>query len=168
MRAVLDDAERDAREIVAAARREVQAAEPSLGGVASRDERQPGDGASAVSGAPTPFIGELAQAIASVAARVEALEATISARIDVLWEALAAERSSGGAKASPMVLGPAAPSVGAAAPEPERSGPVHTDRVRAVDLALRGYSREQIAAELRSSLSAGEIEQLLDDVLEHA
>jgi hypothetical protein len=42
------------------------------------------------------------------------------------------------------------------------------ERLRAVDLALRGFSRAQIAAELRSTLAEPQIEQLLDDVLERA
>jgi hypothetical protein len=35
-----------------------------------------------------------------------------------------------------------------------------------VDLALQGYSRVQIASELRSSMNDDAVEQLLDEVLE--
>ena len=38
-------------------------------------------------------------------------------------------------------------------------------RVRAIELALAGLSREDIAAELSGSLASGALERLLDDVL---
>jgi hypothetical protein len=38
--------------------------------------------------------------------------------------------------------------------------------VRAVDLALRGYTRAQIATELSSTMAPGAVEQLLGEVLE--
>jgi len=37
--------------------------------------------------------------------------------------------------------------------------------VRAIDLALAGYSRERIANELASTLERAEVEMLLDEVL---
>ena len=40
--------------------------------------------------------------------------------------------------------------------------------MRAIDLALRGFTRAQIAAELRGSLDERAIERLLDDVLDAA
>jgi hypothetical protein len=54
------------------------------------------------------------------------------------------------------------------APNPGAAGPTRAERVRAVDLALQGYSRSQIADELRSSMGDDAIEQLLDEVLERA
>jgi len=47
-----------------------------------------------------------------------------------------------------------------------KARPGRAERLRVVDLALRGMTRAQIAEELRASLSEREIERLLDEVLE--
>ncbi len=56
----------------------------------------------------------------------------------------------------------------APAPRPPRledTAEVAAARVRAIDLALAGYSREVIANELSTSLERSAVEALLDDVL---
>jgi len=166
VRAVLAEAERDAREIVAAARREVQGVQPPAAAGVERDAYPAGGDASASSAGVQATISQLADALESVAARVEELEARIDARIDILWQALSAERTASGAAATATVF--QRPSAAAGAPLPGGTPPVRTERVRAVDLALRGYTRKEISTALQSSLSAGEIEQLLDEILERA
>ena len=111
--AILEAAERDARAVISAAYRE-QPQEPAAG------------------------LGELAQTLARLEARVEALE-----------QALAASASEGDVQAPQRVA-----DVGA-----------QVARVRAVELALAGLSREAIAAELSATMEPAEVERLLDDVL---
>jgi hypothetical protein len=47
----------------------------------------------------------------------------------------------------------------------EESSQLAAARVRAIDLALAGYSREAIANELSTSLHRGQVELLLEEVL---
>jgi hypothetical protein len=93
----------------------------------------------------------LTRAVESLTARVSSLESAIDARLEVLWRALTPQADAGAA------TGPVASTAVARA-----------ERLHAVDLALRGFSRAQIAAELRSMMAEAQIEQLLDDVLERA
>ncbi len=96
-------------------------------------------------------LGALTRAVESLTARVSSLESAIDARLEVLWRALTPQADAGAA------TGPVASTAVARA-----------ERLHAVDLALRGFSRAQIAAELRSMMAEAQIEQLLDDVLERA
>ncbi len=96
-------------------------------------------------------LGALTRAVESLTARVSSLEHAIDARLEVLWRALTPPTDAGAA------TGPVASTAVARA-----------ERLHAVDLALRGFSRAQIAAELRSMMAEAQIEQLLDDVLERA
>jgi len=141
--AILDAAERDAREIIAAARRDVTAEEAPTP-PASRGLSEGG----------APGAVALARALESLSACVASFERAIDARIEVLWRTLAPQ---------PEGEAPAAPE------EPSgRNAGARAERFRAVDLALRGFSRAQIAAELRASMGEAQIEQLLNDVLERA
>jgi len=82
--------------------------------------------------------------------------ASADARLEVLWRAV-----------SPPA--PASSDAGAPRPTPGDGAVVaRAERLRAVDLAVRGFSRAQIAAELRATLADAQIEQLLEDVLENA
>ena len=102
-------------------------------------------------------IAELSAAVGSLSERVGGIESTINTRLDALLAALA--RDDGKTEGTPT------------RPPQERpasAGDARSDRVRAVDLTLRGFTRAQIAAELRGSLGEGELERLLDDVLEAA
>jgi hypothetical protein len=180
--AILAAAERDAREIIAAARRDVPAAEapPTAAGASSAPSDE-GEALSASNGAGA--IGELARTLESLSARVDTLEATTGARLDVLWDALSAGR---GAPAESLVSSRGAVGAGGLLGEPEQArtqapppaptaltgdradpaGLARAARVRAVDLALRGYTRAQIATELSSTMAPAAVEQLLGEVLE--
>jgi hypothetical protein len=102
-------------------------------------------------------ITELSAAVESLSQRVGGIESTLNTRLDALLAALARDdANTEGAPTRPSQERPAS------------AGDDRAERVRAVDLALRGFTRAQIAAELRGSLSEGELERLLDDVLEAA
>jgi cell pole-organizing protein PopZ len=83
-------------------------------------------------------IDELAREVARLAARVEALE---------------------------QALESGAPQAGESAPQRAADIGSPAARVRAVELALAGLSREAIVVELSRMLAPAEVELLLDDVL---
>jgi hypothetical protein len=92
-------------------------------------------------GPEAPTLAELARAVGELAARLDALERTVAAQ------------------ARPAVPPPVAhwrDRCTAADP---------AARVRAIELALAGHSREAIACELATSMAADDIERLLDEVL---
>jgi len=131
--AILGAAEREAREIIASARRETAPA------------------AAIPSGAT---IDDLARALERLVARFDAFELTTAARIEELGRELRSAVPAG----EPVAEAPAAPA-------PEESAAAGAARVRAIDLALAGYSREAIANELSVSMPRGDVEALLDHVL---
>jgi hypothetical protein len=141
--AILSDAEREAREIIAEARRE-------------------GVDASLPPGSTT--LDDLTHAVEGLSGRFDAFELSTAAQIEDLGrqlrEALAAVAS------APRALEAASPRSPAPRPpaQPE-SSEVAAARVRAIDLALAGYSRDVIANELASSLERSQVEALLADVL---
>ena len=141
--AILSDAEREAREIIADARRE---------GV---DASLPHSSAT---------LDDLTHAVEGLSGRFDAFELSTAAQIEDLGrqlrEALAAVASAAPAL---EVARPRSP-----APRPSaqlESSEVAAARVRAIDLALAGYSRDVIANELAGSLERGQVEALLADVL---
>ena len=99
-------------------------------------------------------IDDLAHALERLVARFDAFELTTAARI----EQLGRELGSAVPAVEPVTEAPAAPA-------PEESAAAGAARVRAIDLALAGYSREAIANELSVSMPRGEVEALLDQVL---
>jgi hypothetical protein len=177
--AILVAAERDARAIVAAARREV----PEELAVAVAPEppsvRQHPNGASPDA---DPLLRAVLEAVESLGARMDHLEATIKGRIDLLWRPVSRPladdnvQADGAPDEEPAPDAPddepdEAPAPDAPATAGNGNGPeadvcARAEQVRAVELALRGFSREQIAAQLRFSLPSEEIERLLDEVLE--
>jgi hypothetical protein len=139
--AILGDAEREAREIIAAARRD---------GV---DAQLPPTGAT---------IDDLTAALENLSSRFDAFELATAAQVEDLGRQLR-EALAAGSAAAPAVE---APSPRAPAPPPREDSPaVAAARVRAIDLALAGYSRDVIANELATSLDRAEVEMLLADVL---
>jgi hypothetical protein len=145
--AILGAAEREAREIIASARREAPAA------------------AAIPSGAT---IDDLARALERLSARFDAFELATAARIEELGRELRSAVPAGDHVApAPAAPAPAAPAAAAApaAPAPEHSAATGAARVLAIDLALAGYSREAIATELSVSMPRSDVEALLDHVL---
>jgi hypothetical protein len=131
--AILGAAEREAREIITAARRE--APHPVVSGAT---------------------IDDLVNALERLNARLDAFEVATAARIEELGHELrgavpAADRAEQTASAGDA--------------EPDDSAAQDAARVRAIDLALAGYSREAIANELAVSMTRGDVEALLDQVL---
>ena len=116
--AILGAAEREAREIIASARREAPPA------------------AAIPSGAT---IDDLARALERLVARFDAFELTTAARIEELGRELRSAVPAGEPVAEVPVAG--AP----VAPTPEDSAAAGAARAHAIDLALAGYSREAIA-----------------------
>jgi hypothetical protein len=112
--AILEAAERDAREVIEAAYRE-------------QSERE-----------PPPELAQLAEQVAALAQRVGALEEAVGLATPAGVSREARRASDGGRSAA---------------------------RVRAVELALAGLSRQQIAQELAAMLSPAEVTGLLDEVL---
>jgi hypothetical protein len=135
--AILGAAEREAREIIASARREAPAT------------------AAIPSGAT---IDELARALQRLSARFDAFELATAARIEELGRELRSAVPAG----DPAADASAAPASDAA---PEDSAATGAARVRAIDLALAGLSREAIANELAVSMPRSDVEALLDHVL---
>jgi hypothetical protein len=148
---ILGAAARDARVIVEAALRDATPAPPAEPAAAP-------DQAPAVA-ASDAALATLGEELAALTARVARLESAIDSRLEGLRQVLAPEG---------MITVKAGASQPAAAAPNSRAAavPTRAERVRAVDLALQGYSRLQIATELRSSMNDDAIEQLLDEVLE--
>jgi hypothetical protein len=133
--AILGAAEREAREIIDSARRE----DPAAATPPSR-----------------ATIDDLSHALERLSARFDAFELATAARIEELEREL---RSA--VPAAEVVL------EGSPALTRERgtSAAEGAARVRAIDLALAGYSREAIANELAVSMPRADVEALLDHVL---
>jgi hypothetical protein len=131
--AILGAAEREAREIITAARRE--APDPVVSGAT---------------------IGDLVNALERLNARLDAFELATAARIEELGREL---------RGAVRAADPAEQTSSAVDAEPEDSAAQDAARVRAIDLALAGYSREAIANELSVSMPRGDVEALLDHVL---
>ena len=151
--AILTAAERDARATIEAARRRPELSSATR---ADRADRQPGAGSPAANGNDCRVPGvlaELTQVVASLTRRVEAIETALTARSETASEA---------PPSPPFPAWERAKSP----PGTQAADGGRAQRVRAVDLALRGFSRAQIAAELRASMSEPEVERLLDEVLE--
>lgn len=150
--AILGDAEREAREIIDAARREgVDASLPSHRGGGESDAT----------------IADLTHAFDALSARFDAFELATAAQIEELGrqlrDALAGVEPAPQAAAAPQ---PPAAREPARAPRSEaEESQLGAARVRAIDLALAGYSRDAIANELSTSLARPEVEALLDEVL---
>ena len=141
--AILGAAEREAREIIASARRDAPPA------------------AAVPSGAT---IDDLARALERLSARFDAFELTTAARIEELGRELRSAVPTGEPVAeAPVAEAPVAEAP--VAPTPEDSPAAGAARVRAIDLALAGLSREAIANELAVSMPRGDVEALLDHVL---
>lgn len=138
--AILAQAERDAREIIEGAQRDADRERAQL---LERED--------------TLGLGALTRAVESLTVRVSSLERAIDARLEVLWRALTPPEPGAAVATGAVATGAVASTAVARA-----------ERLHAVDLALRGFSRAQIAAELRSMMAESQIEQLLDDVLERA
>jgi hypothetical protein len=151
---ILGAAVRDARVIVEAAWRDASP-KPST----SAEPGPTPDPAPAI-GTGDVALASLGEQLASLAARVARLESAIDARLEGLRQVLAPEGM--------ITMTASANQPASVAPNAGAAVPTRAERVRAVDLALQGYSRPQIAAELRSSMSDDAIEQLLDEVLERA
>lgn len=146
--AILSDAEREAREIIAAARSE--------GVDASLPAEHDYDGAT---------FNDLTHALEGLSARFDAFELATAAQIEALSgqvrDALAGvERPPAALVEAPATLPSTAPALTA-----QESSQLGAARVRAIDLALAGYSREAIANELSTSLHRPQVEALLDEVL---
>ena len=135
--AILGAAEREAREIIASARRE-------------------GPAATAIPSGAT--IDDLARALKRLSARFDAFELATAARIEELGRELRSAVPAGDLLAE----APVAPAPAAA---PEESPATGAARVLAIDLALAGHSREAIANELSVSMPRADVEALLDHVL---
>jgi hypothetical protein len=149
--AILSDAEREAREIIAAARLEgVDASLPQTG----------------------KALEDFTHALERLSARFDAFELATAAQIEDLGRQLSGALAR--VAAAPTGLAGAPPEFDAEAPLPrspspsaaaEESPEIAAARVRAIDLALAGYSREVIADELASSLERDDVDALLADVL---
>lgn len=144
---ILGAAEREAREIVAAAR---------------GDE----DSQSRTTSLSTT-IDDLARALERLSLRFDAFELATASQIEELGRAAHAAASAG-------ALSEPAPAAfqfdpllaeAAALPERESTPELAAARVRAIDLALSGYTRESIANELAVSIERTEVDALLDRVL---
>jgi hypothetical protein len=144
---ILGTAEREAREIIAAARGE--------------DEfEQPADSLHAT-------IDDLARALERLSLRFDAFELATAAQIEELGRAAHAAASATLASegAPPAFQFDPSAAEAAAVPEREPTPQLASARVRAIDLALAGHSRESIANELAVSLERPEVDALLDRVL---
>ncbi|HEX2702617.1 MAG TPA: hypothetical protein VHM72_04200 [Solirubrobacteraceae bacterium] len=149
---ILGAAARDARAIVEAAWNDASLPPPVSAGVGSASNSVP------ASSATETTLASLDDQLTALTARVARLESAINTRLEGLRQVLAPEGTSNAAVSAHQP--------DSAAPASAVAVPTRAERVRAVDLALQGYSRVQIAAELRSSMHEDAVEQLLDEVLE--
>jgi hypothetical protein len=150
---ILFAAERDARAIIDAARREG----PAPGEPGRTPQRPSTNGASATPDMQASLQG-IEGALQALSMRVAKLEAMIEDRPE--------PSDVGGPR--PATPNESRPEAGHSARSGESAAEVQAraERVRAVELALRGFTRSQIAAELRFTLPSQEIEVLLNEVLE--
>jgi hypothetical protein len=141
---ILGAAEREAREIIAAAR-----------GEDDSETRPP---------ALNTTIDDVARALERLSLRFDAFELATAAQIEELGRAVHAAAASVEAPPSALAY---EPDTAAAAPLPEREATpgLAAARVRAIDMALAGYTRDSIANELAVSIERGEVDALLDRVL---
>jgi hypothetical protein len=173
---ILSAAEHDAREIIDAARRGVPAVEPppvasEPSAIVSEPAAAPkrSNGASSMAAEEQPSLDRVVNAIDALATRLDRLERTVESRLDLFAGLLASERAR---TARPTREADDVPPPGGGGGEAERESESvsvsdgRVERVRAVELALRGFTREQIAAELRFTLPLQDIEALLNEVLE--
>jgi hypothetical protein len=149
---ILGAAARDARAIVEAAWHDASLS-PSVAA-----ERVAASQTAPANPAGDPVLASLGDELASLTARVARLESAIDARLEGLRQLLAPPATNTAETSAQQPLSVAA--------ERGAAVPTRAERVRAVDLALQGYSRVEIAAELRSSMNDDAVEQLLDQVLE--
>jgi hypothetical protein len=150
---ILFAAERDARAIIDAARREAPAP-----GEPDRTAQRPSTNGASATPDMQASLQSIEGALQALSTRVAQLEAIIEDRL---------EPSDAGGP-SPATPNESRPETGNSARSRESAAEVHAraERVRAVELALRGFTRSQIAAELRFTLPSEDIERLLDEVLE--
>jgi hypothetical protein len=148
--AILGDAEREAREIIATARSE--------GVDASLPPQHQYSGAT---------FDDLTRALEGLSARFDSFELATAAQIEELSgqlrDALAGVERPPAAAVEPSA--PRRPATPAPVLTEAESSQLAAARVRAIDLALAGYSREAIANELSTSLHRTQVEMLLEDVL---
>jgi 2,4-dienoyl-CoA reductase-like NADH-dependent reductase (Old Yellow Enzyme family) len=135
--AILSDAEREAREIIAAARE--------------------GTGSG---GARESTLDDLTHALERLCTRFDAFELATAAQIEELGRRLSETLAN-----APAVVAAEALPASQTRPRREESAAMSAARVRAIDLAVAGYAREVIANELAASLPRAEIEAMLDDIL---
>jgi hypothetical protein len=133
--AILSDAEREAREIIASA--------------------QEG------SGGRESTLDDLTRALERFGTRLDAFELATAAQIEELGRRLAELVANGPAAAE----APEDVHTPQARPRSEESAAMSAARVRAIDLAVAGYGREVIANELATSLPRADVEALLDEIL---
>jgi len=143
---ILGAAEREARAILASARGE------------EADEGSAGEGAT---------LQDLARALERLSLRFDAFELFTAARIEELERSVAVgavPAPVGEATPPPPPFDPV-PAAAAATPEREDTPELAAARVRAIDLALAGYTRDSIANELAVSIERTEVDALLNRVL---
>lgn len=143
---ILGAAEREAREMIAAARGEDS--EPPLPKL-------------------NTTIDDLARALERLSLRFDAFELATSAQIETLGRGLQSALASAPTEPAPATAVAFDPQLASAAAVPEREDTpeLAAARVRAIDLALAGYTREAIANELAVSIERTEVDALLDRVL---
>jgi phage-related minor tail protein len=144
---ILESAEREAREIIAAAR-----------GEDDSETRAP---------EANTTIEDVARALERLSLRFDAFELATSAALEELGRAVYAAANSLPAYQEPVAEVQFDPLAGAmsAVPEREQTPELEAARVRAIDLALEGYTRESIANTLAVSLERPAVDALLDRVL---
>jgi hypothetical protein len=144
---ILGTAEREAREIIAAARGEDDS-EP-----AARELHT--------------TIDDLARALERLSLRFDAFELATASQIEELGRAAhaAATATISPEQPPPAVQFDPVMTAAAATPEREDTPQLAAARVRAIDMALAGYTRDSIANELAVSIERDEIDALLDRVL---
>jgi hypothetical protein len=143
---ILGTAEREARDMIAAAR---------------------GDDPDAPGSDLGNTLDDLARSLERLSLRFDAFELATAAQIEDLARALhgVVVPATTEVEAAPASGFDPALAAAAAVPEREDTPEMAAARVRAIDLALSGYTREAIANELAVSIERGEIEALLDRVL---
>jgi hypothetical protein len=140
--AILDAAEREAREIIAAAHRDTPAEAPQ---------------------SPAPAVEQLARAIEQLGSRLDALELSTAAALEALHRELHTAISAASAHPAPATAVAEPP---AQRPPPLAETPAQIAvRIRVIDLALAGYSREAIADELAVAMDRTQVDALLDEIL---
>jgi hypothetical protein len=154
---ILKAAEREAQATIEAARRL-----PPASRDADTPWRASGDGPPPSDDRVRVLVGDLTRTVQSLARRIEAIEAAVAGNGSLAGTGSVVASSQSAPPQPPFTAWERSKTIELT----DVRGEARVERMQIVDLALRGFSRAKIADELRPSMSDGDVQRLLDEVLD--